>query len=692
MKSSFSHTKGGSLPVFSQILPDKRTPQEVANLLAGLTGEGPQAISEEFPGNSLPHDQSWSDLLMPEAFSHQSDLSGLSAFELHQTQQFKKERLQQQQLELSHSISLPDLLHQRQHQYRQQQHQPLFAEVLRQQQIPEQFLNYGLSDDFNVHTARYLGGSHPSFPLQEHSSAMLEHILRLQQQQQQLEQEQVPSLAYLEHLLRQNQQLSILENLYPSQLVAEQQLRMLQEASRSDLSTQQELLQRHSQELFLQRQQEQARQEISRVGLQAQQLEELLLQRHSQEILLQQQEQARQQHGLLLQQHLSNLDDHCVPGSWKVNEFGEFIQTPVSNPSSALEAFHESLLLNQQRLSSLHHRDDMLGLHEQYPSNIDLHALAELQAQRNLSALLEGTAIMPDNILAQCRGKIGSFDTQNHISIPEQLPYGLQVPKNQYEPSSEGSWNVGYNLDMEMRAMLKRDKDTSSFDRISKPEFNTKSQVHSDMIRKSLGESIDNTSRMSKQSSMQSAFPGQMANISEDVAKLWGDDGNMENGISGSHFHDHLSSWQGAAWTELNMHGTSSQVSQNTPQQGLLDTRADNEISSMKGGPLMGWRNSFLSDVNNSRLDSFQQSRDDIGPVLQRSASYASKREPSWETHIAQHNVDDINGLHSARNNYLSNAEGGSSISMFLSNSSPTFPDPDVATLREDSKEVKLHI
>ncbi|MCO5601431.1 hypothetical protein L7F22_055552 [Adiantum nelumboides] len=388
------------------------------------------------PAGSAPLERSWSDLsLAKETQPHHLPSHGLDAFHMHQLQQLEKHRIQQQ---LEHGLPLPRLLQQQQH--------------LRQQQLAEQLLSPGHSHhDLSLHALQQLANPRvpprlqhqQSFPMQA-SESTLDQLLRLHQQQQ------APSHAYLEQLLRQYQQLPGVEHLHGSPILTERHLRRLQEAARTDIQAQQveQLLQRHSHELFLQRQQE---------------------------------HQARQ-HAFLLQQQLSNLHEQRVSGVWEVDEFGQFVQTPASNPMHPQENFHQQQLQRHPSFPPLHHpgapHGGVSGAHSPHLrlSRSDLRKLADLELQKNLTSLLDGTTSMPSEMLAQLQSEIARFEAQS-LPLPKQGPYELQAQNMQNiqsNPEFSGDsvagrgWNASHDVDKQAMEMLNRGAGSASmFDHLS---------------------------------------------------------------------------------------------------------------------------------------------------------------------------------------------------------------------------------
>eukprot|EP00250_Pteridium_aquilinum_P006220 c16183_g1_i2 orf=183-5522(-) len=423
--------------------------QEVSGLIPRSTGH-PSSRAELLQGtpdiflpsaDSLPLDRSWSDLSPREGLPHQLPSHGLDAFHMHQLQQLEKHRIQQQ---LDLGVPFPQLF--------QQQQQPHLPGALRQQQLAEQLLSPGHSHDFNLHALQQLATprlpprqlqQQQSFSMQS-SDSTLDQLLRLQQQQQ-----QASSHAYLEQILRQHQQLPVVDQLHASPVMTERHLRRLQESSRTELQAQQveQLLQRHSHELLLQRQQE---------------------------------HQARQ-HAYLLQQQLSNLNEHRVSGVWEVDEFGQFVQTQVSNSMQSHDNFHHHQLQRQPSFPPVQHpgalHGGVSGSHgsQLRLSRSELRRLADLEMQRNLSALLEGTSSMPADKLAQLQGEIARFEAQN-LSAPEQVPFELQVSRSQNLRAVESgeavagrAWSMGHDHDKQAREMLARGPGgVSVFDQLSR--------------------------------------------------------------------------------------------------------------------------------------------------------------------------------------------------------------------------------
>ncbi|KAI5082783.1 hypothetical protein GOP47_0002526 [Adiantum capillus-veneris] len=390
------------------------------------------------PAGAPSLERSWSDLsLAKETQPHHLPSHGLDAFHMHQLQQLEKHRIQQQ-LELG--VPLPHLLQQQQH-------------LRNQQQLAEQLLSPGHAHhDLNLHALQQLANARvpprlqhqQSFPMQAAEST-LDQLLRLHQQQQQ--QQQAPSHAYLEQLLRQHQQLPGVEHLHGSPVLTDRQLRRLQEASRTDMQAQQieQLLQRHTHELLLQRQQE---------------------------------HQARQ-HAFLIQQQLSNLHEHRVSGVWEVDEFGQFVQTQASNPMHSQEVFHQQHLQRHPSLPLMHHSGALHGgAHgsQLRLSRAEMRKLADLELQKNLSSLLDGTTSMPAEMLAQLQSEIARFEAQS-FSGPKQSPFDLHVQNLQnFQSHNELSgeavagrgWNAGHDIDKQVKEMLSRGVGgTSLYDHLS---------------------------------------------------------------------------------------------------------------------------------------------------------------------------------------------------------------------------------
>lgn len=443
--------------------------QEVSGLIPRTPGHAanrpePQDIFLPPPVGLL--DRSWSDLSLSEASPHQLSSLGLDAFHIHQLQQLEKYRIQQQ-LELG--VPLPQIL--------QQQQQTHLPGVLRQQQLAEQLLSPGHSHDFNLHALQQLAGTtrlpprqlqqQQSFPMQA-SESTLDQLLRLQQQ--------TPSHAYLEQFLRQHQQFPLVEQLHGSPILSERHLCRLQESSRTDLQMEQ-LLQRHSHELLLQRQQE---------------------------------HQARQ-HAYLLQQQLSNLTEHRVTGVWEVDEFGQFVQTQVSAPMHSHENFHHQQLQRQPSFPPMQHPGALhvgvSGSHGSQP-RLSRSELRRLEVQRNLSSLLEGTSSMPADKLAQLQGEIARFEAQN-LSMADQVPFELQVPRNQKlhsqaetegETVAGGGWGTGHDIDKQVREMLlsrKNELPVSNWQQSSfslQSDLNTRSKIPTVNFEENL-DSVSRTQR-----------------------------------------------------------------------------------------------------------------------------------------------------------------------------------------------------
>ncbi|KAH7365094.1 hypothetical protein KP509_18G008600 [Ceratopteris richardii] len=389
------------------------------------------------PSGPTHLDRSWSDLsLGRDALSHNMPLHGIDSFQMHQLRRLEKHRMQQQ---LEMGLPFPQILQQQEH--------------LRQQQLAEQLLSPRHAHDMNLHALQHIAGSQlpprqlqhqHSFPGQA-SESTVDHLLRLQQQQQ------APSQAYLEQLLKQHQQIPGVEHLHGSPLLTEQQLRRLQEASRTDFHA-------------------------------AQQLEQLL-QRHSHEVLLQRHhEQQERQHALLMQQQLSNLHERRVSGVWEVDEFGQFVQAQASNPMHAQELFHHQQLQRQASFPLEYHGPShgaVSGAHGPQVrfSRSELRKLAELEMQRNLTSLLDGTSPLPPDRLAQLQSEIARFEAQN-LSVPQRGTFELQAqhfhnvhsqPDLSGERVGGAGWIPKHELEVQIKEMLHKSHSSASlFDQLSR--------------------------------------------------------------------------------------------------------------------------------------------------------------------------------------------------------------------------------
>ncbi|KAH7432896.1 hypothetical protein KP509_07G045100 [Ceratopteris richardii] len=394
--------RGKVLPEITGLaLQSSKNSSNRGNLLHGV----PDAL---LPAVSSAHlERSWSDIpLGQETLPHRLPIEGLESFPMNQLHQMEH-RIQQQ---LEQGLPFPQLL----------QHQ--------QQQLAEQLLNPGHAHDINLHALQQLTSPQLSLRHLQHQQSYpgplpeptFDQLLRLQQQHHDT------SHVYLDQILRQLPPIPGAEHLHGSPLLTEH-LRKLEEASLTDLQA-------------------------------AQQFEQFF-QRYSHELLQRQQEHVAVQHALLMQQQLSNPPEPCAPGAWEFDEVSQLLSSQISSPMHVQEYFHQQQLQRQAAFPSMQPSGASGAPDSQLQrSKSELHKLTELEMQKSLTSLLEGTSSLPADKLAQLQSEIAKFEAEMTQGVFELHAQNYQILNSQPDSSGEATavrgWVSSNELDKRINEML----------------------------------------------------------------------------------------------------------------------------------------------------------------------------------------------------------------------------------------------